>query len=210
MKLIPSKEICRRTFISWYRSLYGHLNAASPDRPIILFSTRSTSSTTPTAARSSRGSARRRCRNTPSSWSHACPMRRMTTQSESHIGPSAWPVVTKLAVARCLVASRGPISLFDKWLPSAARRLSEANAEAIKARILPEVSRECRRPLYLRILFEECRLWPSYKETEVAELGRNVDELLKNLFDRLCGESNHGPTIERACRQRRFGPLRTN
>src|SRR5262249_51789573 len=50
----------------------------------------------------------------------------------------------------------------------------------------------CRRPLYLRILFEECQLWASWKEAKLDELGTNTAELLQHLFKRLESPAVHG------------------
>jgi len=52
---------------------------------------------------------------------------------------------------------------------------------------------ECRRPLYLKILFEEAKLWRSYDEPTAP--GGSVPELLEQLFARLSLETNHGPLL---------------
>ncbi|MCB2231719.1 tetratricopeptide repeat protein [bacterium] len=83
--------------------------------------------------------------------------------------------------------------LFDRWLPQAGRRLDAEQSETV-ARQMEKQS--CRAPLYLKILFEEARLWRSSEP--VPELGDDVPALLGDLLDRLGDSSNHGITVERA------------
>ena len=52
--------------------------------------------------------------------------------------------------------------LWTRWLDQARRRLTDGQQAAVAARILVPKATECRQPLYLRILFEESRLWRSY------------------------------------------------
>ena len=90
------------------------------------------------------------------------------------------------------------MTLLDVWLQHGDQRgqhkrwLSDAQREAIKARVTPDAATACRRPLYLRILFEECRLWPSWKPASAMDLGENTAALLQSLFDRLAEPANHG------------------
>jgi len=89
----------------------------------------------------------------------------------------------------------------DLWLQNdhrrqgRRRRLTEEQRGAIAARITPEPAAACRRPLYLRILFEECRLWPSWKKAEPAELGEDTADLLGGLFRRLAQPAVHGSLL---------------
>jgi WD40 repeat protein len=186
-------------FLQLVHEFYHHLNAASQDRPIILFL-----DALDQLDDADGGRQLAWLRSTPLPPHAKLVVSCLSDAADDNPAGEPYRALTH----RRLLENSMPLDvlspaearslLFDKWLPSAARRLSDAQRADIEARILPEESQECRRPLYLRILFEECRLWPSYKETEVAALGRNVDELLKGLFDRLCGESNHGPTVENA------------
>jgi len=72
------------------------------------------------------------------------------------------------------------------------RGLTIEQRGAIAARITPDAATACRRPLYLRVLFEECRLWPSWKTVSVADLGENTAGLLAGLFKRLESDAVHG------------------
>jgi len=80
--------------------------------------------------------------------------------------------------------------LFERWLPQARRRLTAEQAECIRERLKSD---ECRRPIYLKVLFQEARLWRS--DTPVPTLGNNVSELLMALLKRLGDPSNHGETL---------------
>ncbi|NLX96920.1 MAG: AAA family ATPase [Rhodopirellula sp.] len=89
-------------------------------------------------------------------------------------------------------------ALFDRWVATVKpeRQVSAAQRQAILARILLPEATACRQPLYLRILYEESRLWRSYDP--VTPLGRDVVELLGSLFDRLSLPVWHGPLVEHA------------
>ena len=76
--------------------------------------------------------------------------------------------------------------LFDRWLPLAVRTVSEGQRELIEQRI---ASAACRRPLYLKLLFEEARVWRSYDAPPA--LGAGVSSLLDQLFERLSRPENH-------------------
>ena len=81
--------------------------------------------------------------------------------------------------------------VFEHWLPEAKRRLNDDQRQRIQDRLKTD---GCRRPLYLRILFEEARFWRFYDPTPA--LGENVADLLGALFERLEAPSNHGPTVK--------------
>jgi hypothetical protein len=89
----------------------------------------------------------------------------------------------------------------DLWLqhdhrgPGRRRRLTQIQLDAIAARITPDSTAACRRPLYLRILFEECRLWPSWKAVHADELGGDTAALLEGLFKRLSQPAVHGALL---------------
>jgi energy-coupling factor transporter ATP-binding protein EcfA2 len=86
----------------------------------------------------------------------------------------------------------------DQRRPGCKRKLTQQQHDAIAARITPDSAVTCRRPLYLRILFEECRLWPSWKNVDPAELGENTAALLEGLFDRLAQPAVHGALLVEA------------
>ncbi len=86
----------------------------------------------------------------------------------------------------------------DMWLShpqhgEQQRRLSTAQREAVRARVDSDAA--CRMPLYLRILAEEARLWPSWKEVKLDDLGANTSKLLGAMFSRLEGKTVHGPRL---------------
>ncbi|TSA40844.1 MAG: ATP-binding protein, partial [Betaproteobacteria bacterium] len=80
--------------------------------------------------------------------------------------------------------------LFDRWLHQAGRTVSPDQRERIGQRLASAV---CRQPIYLKLLFEEARLWRSYDTA--SELGESVPALLKQLFGRLSQPANHGPLL---------------
>jgi len=80
--------------------------------------------------------------------------------------------------------------LFDRWLPQAGRTVSQDQRTRIEQRL---ASTACRQPIYLKLLFEEARLWRSDDATPV--LGESVPALLDQLFERLCQPTNHGPLL---------------
>jgi len=86
----------------------------------------------------------------------------------------------------------------DHRRPGRCRRLTKEQFDVIAARITPNSAAACRRPLYLRILFEECRLWPSWKKVEPDELGEDTAALLEGLFDRLAQPAVHGALLVEA------------
>jgi hypothetical protein len=81
--------------------------------------------------------------------------------------------------------------LFERWFPQAKRTLNHEQAQRVRERL---TSNACRLPLYLKVLFEEARLWRSYDS--VPRPGDDVSELLGALFNRLGDPANHGETVE--------------
>jgi hypothetical protein len=80
--------------------------------------------------------------------------------------------------------------LFDRWLSHARRTVNRDQRERIERRLR---SGECRQPIYLKLLFEEARLWRSYDA--VSGLGESVPAILGQLFERLSRPANHGPLL---------------
>jgi hypothetical protein len=77
--------------------------------------------------------------------------------------------------------------LFDYWLYKVRRTVSSDQRTRIEQRL---TSAACRQPIYLKLLFEEVRLWHSYDLAPVV--GDSVHTLLGQLFDRLSLPTNHG------------------
>ena len=86
--------------------------------------------------------------------------------------------------------------LWTRWLDQARRRLTDRQQAAVAARILVPKATAHRQPLYLRILFEESRLWRSYDVP--PRLGASLPKLLRSLLDRLSLPAAHGPLVEPA------------
>ena len=80
--------------------------------------------------------------------------------------------------------------LFDRWLHQAGRTVSPDQRRTIEQRLTSPV---CRQPIYLKLLFEEARLWRSYDAA--PSWARMCPALLKQLFDRLSQPANHGPLL---------------
>jgi tetratricopeptide (TPR) repeat protein len=86
----------------------------------------------------------------------------------------------------------------DLWLAHAragegTRILQAGQRRVVEARI--RTSEACRRPLYLRVLAEEARQWPSWLEPERIVLGENIAELIGAMFTRLEDKAVHGPEL---------------
>lgn len=77
--------------------------------------------------------------------------------------------------------------LFDRWLHEAGRTVSPDQRERILQRLASPV---CRQPIYLKLLFEEVRLWHSYEGPR--DLGEGVAAILSQLIERLSRPANHG------------------
>jgi len=93
----------------------------------------------------------------------------------------------------CLSESEAQTLLFERWLAQAGRQLNQEQTERVKRQIKKEV---CRQPLYLRVLFEEIRLWHSYDP--VPELPGEITGIITALLNRLQAPANHGITVETA------------
>ena len=92
----------------------------------------------------------------------------------------------------------GPMSraeggeLLELWLDDAGRTLTPE--QRVKVLDAFEAERSDGRPLYLKLAFEEARLWPSYAPGEGLEPGL-AGVIGKNLFDRLARKENHGEEL---------------
>lgn len=86
--------------------------------------------------------------------------------------------------------------LFDRWLRSAGRTVNDTQRRLVEQRLDQEA---CRQPLYLKLLFEEVKLWRSYdadrRLNEPSVAGAFVSALLQQLFDRLSLEVHHGQLL---------------
>ncbi|MFQ5864544.1 MAG: AAA family ATPase [bacterium] len=78
--------------------------------------------------------------------------------------------------------------LLDLWLEHAGRTLQVQQQKAIIEKFTG-----CPLPLYLKLTFEEARLWRSYDG--VPELGADIPGMIHNLFQRLSTEANHGAML---------------
>jgi len=81
--------------------------------------------------------------------------------------------------------------LFDRWLRAAGRTVNEAQRRLIEDRL--DSVPTCRQPLYLKLLFEEAKLWRSYDEPPGP--GGSVADLLEQLCQRLSRPENHGESL---------------
>ena len=81
--------------------------------------------------------------------------------------------------------------LLDKWLLNIGRTLQSIQKQAV----LEKFSQSQNNPLYLKLAFEEAKLWTSY-DTPVEALAIGVSGIIeKNMLDRLKNESNHGDKL---------------
>ncbi len=89
--------------------------------------------------------------------------------------------------------------LLSQWLASVHRTLQPAQFQEVLDKfefkdmpVKPELSPG--NPLYLKLAYEEARLWPSYSAPE--QLAPGVKGIIeKNMFDRLMNEGNHGEKL---------------
>jgi hypothetical protein len=82
--------------------------------------------------------------------------------------------------------------LLGLWLDDAGRTLTQEQRTKVLDAF--EEKRSGGRPLYLKLAFEEARLWPSYVPGD--QLGSGVDGVIReNLFDRLAREESHGEAL---------------
>jgi NACHT domain. len=80
-------------------------------------------------------------------------------------------------------------TLLSRWLDHAGRTLQTAQRQEVLARF----GRSDGLPLYLRLAFEEARLWRSYTPATETVLHESVQGLIReNLFPRLSEPANHG------------------
>ncbi len=85
-------------------------------------------------------------------------------------------------------------TLLSLWLEYAGRALQPAQ----RKEVLAKFGRSEGLPLYLRMAFEEARLWRSYAPAEETVLHDGVQELIRgNLFARLSAPANHGGVLVR-------------
>lgn len=76
-------------------------------------------------------------------------------------------------------------SILGRWLEEVQRRLQPQQEQ-----LLLERFQQCGLPLYLKLAFEEARLWKSYDP--LPEFPENIPGMLETLFKRLSLEANHG------------------
>lgn len=79
-------------------------------------------------------------------------------------------------------------ALLDRWLDDAGRTLTPPQREAVLRAFRPVGL-----PLYLRLLFEEVRLWQS--SDPVPDIPDDIQGMIRQLFNRLSDRANHGPVL---------------
>ncbi len=89
--------------------------------------------------------------------------------------------------------------LLEHWLTYAGRTLQTDQMDEVLIKFMAKDLEEGKNitpgnPLYLKLAFEEARLWKSY--TPVEKLSPGIHGIIKNnMFDRLMNESNHGEKL---------------
>jgi len=76
-------------------------------------------------------------------------------------------------------------NILTEWLSGVDRQLQKKQEEYLLGKF-----QKCGLPLYLKLAFEEARLWKSYDA--LPELSEDIPGILGDLFTRLSRESNHG------------------
>jgi len=82
-------------------------------------------------------------------------------------------------------------SLLNKWLADVGRTVQDPQREEI----LTEFEASDGNPLYLRMAFQEARRWTSAMTGKDIHLGTSVVGIIKNLYDRLSDNRNHGKVL---------------
>jgi hypothetical protein len=81
--------------------------------------------------------------------------------------------------------------LLASWLDDAGRTLRDGQRDEVLEKFAGEGL-----PLYLRLAFEEARLWRSFADSNETKLAEGIPALIReNLFKRLALLSNHGPVM---------------
>jgi WD40 repeat protein len=76
-------------------------------------------------------------------------------------------------------------NILTEWLSGGNRQLQKKQEEHLLDKF-----QQCGLPLYLKLAFDEARLWKSYEV--LPELSDDIPGVLRDLFKRLSLESNHG------------------
>jgi hypothetical protein len=82
-------------------------------------------------------------------------------------------------------------AILDAWLRATGRTLQPAQRDHLLARL-----RGCPSPLFLKLLFEGARRWPSFHDP--GELPADVPGAVRAFFERLGRPAEHGPLLVRA------------
>jgi len=125
------------------------------------------------------------------------PSREASTVNQPYLSLQGRQLVDRAIAVESLTAKQAR-ELLERWLTNRdvgrteKRKLTAAQWKAIEERIGPPGATACRRPMYLRVLFEECRQWPSWKKVVSEELGEDTSAQLRRLLHRLSEPSVHG------------------
>ena len=79
-------------------------------------------------------------------------------------------------------------TLLNLWLEDAGRTLQARQRHEVLSKF-----EQCRLPLYLKLAFEEARRWKSH--TEKIKLSKDIPGVIRDLFERLSLDVNHGRMI---------------
>lgn len=98
-----------------------------------------------------------------------------------------------------LLSSRDGEQLLDRWLEDAGRRLRGDQRREVLTKFASEgvESKDEGLPLYLKLAFEEARRWRWYTAVEppLQPLAEGVLGIIRQLYERLSDEANHGELI---------------
>jgi hypothetical protein len=81
-------------------------------------------------------------------------------------------------------------ALLDVWLEEASRALQPQQREEVLGKFTRNGL-----PLYLKLAFEETRLWKSYTPSRETELQPDIPSIIRQLFKRLSDQANHGQVM---------------
>lgn len=91
-----------------------------------------------------------------------------------------------------IMSKKHGADLLDAWMADIGRSLTGAQRKTVL-----DGFASCPYPLYLKLAFEEAKLWRSYTPAKDTALAADIQGLIDQLFDRLSDAANHGACLTR-------------
>lgn len=110
-----------------------------------------------------------------------------TLPGQPHVSLDRITPDTNRILLKPMSSSEGS-ELLDVWLRDAGRTLQNDQRKMVLSSF-----EKSGMPLYLKLVFEEAKLWKSY--TPLVELSQSISGVIKDLLNRLCLDENHGEVM---------------